>query len=283
MSFGISSRSSSSEARGLLVLPFTDLTRDDEHVNDRYYATADEAFLSQTIFSYVYDEVHGMLQILFCEKRYCTSFFNPIYLVLLAVLYILTFPGALLHYMLLPIIPVRKIENPEERELRSQGLYTAIGIAIWSIPFDAVGIVIGTDVMKLVNKISIAVNAAIILYNLAGLKAMAEEMAISMKTFAVGTLLILLFLIGLAVFDVYNYFTVSFISAIEYSLRLIEIIVFSIICFQVFGLWSIYSKSKASMKEDICYTCILCVLLAIIAAGFLVAVIISEDEAWRVV
>lgn len=232
----------------------------------------------------MYDEVHGMLQILFCEKRFCTTFFNPLYLALFGTLYLLTFPGALLHYLLLPIIPVRKIENPEERELRSQGLYTAIGISVWSIPFDTVGIVIGTDLMQLVNKISIAVNAAIILYNLTGLKAMASELVISMKAFTVGTVLVLMFLIGLAVFDVYNYFTVSYITAIEYTLRLIEIIVYSIICVQVFGLWGIYSKSKpnSNLKEDICFTAILATLLAIIFAGFLVAVLVSEDEAWRV-
>ena len=114
------------------------------------------------------DEVNAMMQIMFCELPYIATMYNPVYCLLFGLLFLLTLPGALLHYLFLCCSPVKKRElaltnnnfkrnlsasnsqifsnyaytyirfvfefslhrYPEERELRSQGIYTAMGMAI---------------------------------------------------------------------------------------------------------------------------------------------------------
>jgi hypothetical protein len=71
---------------------------------------------------------------------------------------------------------VRKLESPEERELRSQGIYAALGLAMISIIFGSIGVNIGQDAMYLVNMISLYVNASIIVSSLIGLKAVGEKL-----------------------------------------------------------------------------------------------------------
>lgn len=93
------------QERAGLLLSFSELTRDDVRDANDLYASSDEAFLSQSLPVYVADEVNAIMQIAFCEIRWCTTFYNPIYLVLFILLYILTFPGAALHWALLDLVP----------------------------------------------------------------------------------------------------------------------------------------------------------------------------------
>ena len=88
-----------------MLLSFSELTRDDVRDANDVYASSGEAFLSQSLFVYVADEVNALLQVAFCEIRLCTTFYNPIYLLLFLLLYILTFPGAALHWLLLDLVP----------------------------------------------------------------------------------------------------------------------------------------------------------------------------------
>lgn len=247
------------------------------------YATSGEAFFGQNIFSYVGDEVHGVLQISCCESRVCTSFYNPFYLILFAVLYILTLPGALLHWALLPCIPVRKLEQPEVRELRSQGIYTAIGIAVISLPFAAIGLFLGDDIMVLINEVAIAVNCAIIVTNLIGLKVIADELFMSTRTYAIGAWIIALFLIGLALVDAYAYLTFSWLTVLVYVLRLLEIFVYSVIAYQCIQLWDLYAdKAGETYESDLIYTLTLTTLFIGVAVAFIVAMVISSENAWRI-
>lgn len=223
-----------------------------------------------------------MLELLFCHVRCCFSWYNPIYVILFITIYLLTFPGAAVHWLLLPIVPVRKFENPEERELRSQGVYTAIGVAIWSLPFAALGLYYGDSLMQLINKISLLVNSSIILFNLIGLKAMADELITSIRIFSVGAFVIVLFLIGLALFDVYEYFTSSWIFIVSYVFRLIQIFVYTVIVMQCMQLWNMYEQSKVKQCLDVGLSIMLVLLLLAIITGFLVAIIIAEDKAWRI-
>jgi hypothetical protein len=111
----------SQHERKSLIVSFSELNRsDDDHLQE--FATADETFLNQNIFSYALDEVHAMMQIMCCNLRLVANCYNPLYLVLFLVLFIIILPGALLHRALMccSCISVRKLESPEERELRSQ-------------------------------------------------------------------------------------------------------------------------------------------------------------------
>jgi len=249
------------------------------------YASPDEAFFGQNIFSYVGDEVHGMLHISCCESQACTSCYNPLYLVLYVVLYILTIPGALLHWALLPCIPVRKLEQPEVRELRSQGIYTAIGIAVISLPFAAVGLFLGDDIMVLTNEVAIAVNCAIIVSSLIGLKVIADELFMSTRTFAIGAWIIALFLTGLALVDAYAFLTYSWLTVLVYVFRLLEIFVYAVIAIQCIQLWDLYDTDKKdeAYNSDLLYTILLSTLFSGVVVGFLVVISLSEENAWRIV
>ena len=268
-----------------MILSFSELVAQEEAapLSGALYANVDEAFFGQNIFAYVGDEVHGMLQIAFCENRWCTSFYNPLYLVLYVLLYIFTIPGALAHWSLLSCIPVRKCEQPEVRELRSQGMYTAIGIAIISLPFAAIGLYLGDDIMVLINEVALAVNCAIIVTNLIGLKVVADELHLSVRTFAVGAWIIALFLVGLALVDTYAYLTFSWLTVISYVFRLLEIFVYTVIAFQCVQLWDLYEdKADEQYGTDVAFTVLLSVLFAGVIVGFVVAISISVENAWRI-
>lgn len=279
---------SSTRKDGGIILSFSELAAQEEGKPLRggssdFYANADEAFFGQNIFSYVGDEVHGMLTIAFCESRWCTTFYNPLYAILYLVLCVLTIPGALLHWALLSCIPVRKLEQPEVRELRSQGMYTAIGIAVISLPFAAIGLFLGDDVMVLINEVALAVNCAIIVTNLIGLKVVADELPISVRTFAVGAWVIVLFLIGLALVDTYAYLTFSWLTVITYVFRLLEIFVYSVIAFQCIQLWDLYSdRGDEQQGTDLAYAVALGTLYVGVVVGFVVAIAISAENAWRI-
>lgn len=199
-------------------------------------------------------------------------------------MYFTIIPGVMIHWLLLPIIPVRSGENPEEREMRSQGVYSSIGLAIYSLPFAAVGLYLGTDTMILINKVSLAVNSSIIIYNLVGLKAMADELKYTMRIFAVGVWLIVAILIGLILFDVYSYVTVSVTMAFYFFFRLLQITIYSVVAYHSMMFWNNYSNTynKNSTCKEVSLSIALLLLLAIIVSGFLVAVVISEQNAWRI-
>ena len=269
-----------SERTGL-ILTFSELNQAEEDGND--YATSDEAFYKQSLPSFVSDEVHAMMHLTFCEIKWCATFWNPLYLIMFIIFYIFTFPGAALHWSLLCWIPVRKREHPEERELRSQGIYTALGVALISIPFAVIGLYLGSDIMVLINEISLAVNSSIIISNLVGLKAMADELVISIRIYSVGAWILVTFLIGLALVDVYEYITFSWLTILIYLLRIFAILVYTIIGVQCIQLWHMYEENDKKYSKDIFYAGILVLMFSVVVIGFIVAIVISEENAWRVI
>jgi len=157
-----------------------------------------------------------------------------------------------------------------------------MGVAIISIPFGVVGLFIGTDVMVLINEIALAVNCSIIVSNLVALKAMADELIISTRTFAVGAWIIDVFLIGLTLIDVYQYVTFDWITILEFVFRVVEIFVYTVIAVQCTQMWSMYETDEKKVTRDIVFTVILSLLFLVVVVGFIVAVVISEDNAWRI-
>ena len=93
----------------------------------------------QSFFKYVADEVNAVLDTLFCESATFTAYYNPLYWVIFSTLYILLLPGAVFHYLIMGHVPVRSREFPEERDLRGQGIYLALGAAIINLPFALYG------------------------------------------------------------------------------------------------------------------------------------------------
>ena len=268
-------------SRKPLVATFSELTQGDADTHHEY-ATADESFSHQNLLSYAMDEVHAMMQILCCNVRSCANFYNPLYLVFFVLFFVVVLPGAALHWLLLGCIPVRKREYPEERELRSQGIYATLGIALISIPFGALGLFIGDPEMVLVNEVSLYVNSSIVVSSLIGLKAIGDELVYTIRVFAVGAWIIDVFLVGLALIDAYSYLTFSWVSVVSYSLRLFGIVIYTIVAVQCIGLWGLYKTKESYRCQDTFLAAALSVIYAGVAAGFIVVVVISEENAWRI-
>jgi hypothetical protein len=260
------------------VVTFSELTQEEDR---REYANAEETFLNQHLIGYTMDEVHAMMQIMCCNNRMCANCYNPFYVLIFTLLFIAVLPGAAAHWALLSCIPVRKKEYPEERELRSQGIYAALGIAIISIPFSVLGLFIGDPEMLLVNEVSLYVNTSIIASSLIGLKAIGDELVYTIRVFAVGAWIIDVFLIGLALVDAYSYLTVSWLTILSYSLRLFTIFIYTIVAIQCLNMWTMYTSRKDSETTDIIYASVLALIYLGVVAGFVAIIVISEENAWR--
>lgn len=157
-----------------------------------------------------------------------------------------------------------------------------MGVAIISIPFGVIGLYLGSDIMVLINEIALAVNCSIIVSNLLALKAMADELIFSTRVFAVGAWIIDVFLIGLALIDVYEYLTFDWVTVLEYFFRIIEIFVYTVIAVQCTQMWNIYETDDKKFTRDIIFCVSLSVLFLVIVIGFILAVVISEEHAWRI-
>jgi hypothetical protein len=271
-----------------LILSMSELSQESQNFEQEYpYATRQQAFYDQSIFGFVVDEVHAMMQVFCCECRTCANFYNPLYILMFGLLYILTLPGAALHWMFLSCVPVRCREYPEEREFRSQGIYTAIGIALISIPFSIIGLFLGEDVMVMINKVAIVVNFCIVATNLIGLRAITDEMLVTTRVFIVGIWIVDFVLIGLALFDVYSFVTVSWETLLDFVLRIFEIFVYTVIGVQSIQFWDLYAESSSTGRrrdetKDWLHAVALALLELVVLAGFVYAVYIAEEKAWRI-
>ncbi len=259
-----------------------------EYDQENLYATKEQAFYDQHVLDFVSDEVHGMMQILFCQSRWCTTFYNPLYLVLFIVLYIFTLPGALMHYWLLECVPVRSREYPEERELRSQGIYTAIGIALWSIPVDIYALVVQDSSEDILfSTMSLVVSICIIGLNFIALKAVADSLVRTMRIFIIAVWIIDAILVCITLFDIatdYGYISVS--DGFIFALRILEIFVFTVIGAQCTQFWNMYMNShlvigtKGALR-DTCLAAIEGIIALLILTNFIYVIVVTEESAWQ--
>lgn len=277
---------SSHRERERLILSLSELSdicENNEFEDEFEFCDSKEAFLNQSIFKFVVDEVHSMLQTLFCDVDCMTSCFNPFYDIIFILFFVITLTGAFIHFFLLDFFPVRKVEMPEERELRTQGLYTAIGSSAISLPFSILGLYEGTNSMIIFNYASLIANVCIIGSCLIVLRAIAEQYYLAIRIFVVGSWIIVVFLIGLALVDVYSYLTLSWLSLVDYFLRLIEIFVYIVIAVQCVAFWNIYPYSRPRhTKKDYTLASILGIMFAVIIIAFVVAFFVSEDHSWSI-
>lgn len=267
-------------------MSMADLNRESRNYDTEAYqfATAEQAFFDQSLLSFVGDEVHAMLQLIFCEKRSCTTLWNPLYLLLFIFLFIITFPGALMHWLLIDFIPVRSREYPEERELRSQGTYLAIGIAFYCIPISIASAILSSHMVAVISGLSVLVSVTLICFMLIALKAIAEELHAAVRIFILGIWTITLILAGLLIFDVASYFYTSPITVVDYLLRLLQLGIYVGISCQILQFWDLYSdKSKAALRrhDDIVNSVVLFFLWAVITFSLVSVLLISRQNAWR--
>jgi len=137
--------------------------------------------------------------------------------------------------------------------------------------------------MVLINEISLAVNSSIIISNLVGLKAMADELVTSIRVYSVGAWILVTFLRGLALVDVYEYITFSWLTILIYLLRIFAILVYTIIGVQCIQLWNMYEDNDKKFSKDVFYSGILVLMFSVVVIGFIVGIVISEENAWRII
>jgi hypothetical protein len=258
------------------------------------YASSQQAFYEQSIFQYVTDEVDAMLRIMFCQMKWCHKWYNPIYLITFSFLFLFTFPGAALHYLLFCCVPVRYREYPEEREMRSQGIYTAMGIAMVSIILACVSFWTSSDGAEyyLLLEMSIAVNSCVILISLSALKAIADELLLATRVYIAGVWLIDIILIILTLFDVYEFLTLSAVTVINLIIRVVQIFVYTVIGVQLIPFWNLYDPNRSLLAnmssqsiirnwKDWHLAALIGFLLGVVLFCLLYTIIFSEEKAWK--
>jgi hypothetical protein len=259
-----------------------------QYDEENLYATEKQAFYDQNLFQFVLDEVHTMMQIMFCQSRWCGNFYNPLFLLLSAILYIFTIPGALLHYLLLGCVPVRYIEHAEERELRSQGIYTAIGISLLSIPFDIYSIFENdSNEQVFISALSFIVNVAIIFFNFIALKAVADGLVMTIRVYIVTVWLIDAILVALTLFDLYtDYSYITVLDGFVFAMRILQIFVYTVIGAQCTQFWDMYANipiltGKKGKLRDSMLASIEIIIGILILGSFIFVIVITEEEAWK--
>lgn len=259
-----------------------------QYDQDNAYASAQQAFYDQTLVTFVSDEVHAMMQIMCCRSRWFANFYNPFYAIIFGILYILTLPGAVLHYWTMSCVPVRYSEYPEERELRSQGIYTALGIALYSIPAAAVSMILdGDEEQQLISIASLIVNICIVFLNLIALKAVADGLRSTVRVYIITVWAIAAVLVALTLFDVYtDYEYISWYDFFDFALRILEIFVYTVIGAQCTSFWDLYTSessqpTKKAKLRDYTLAAFAAIIALVILLNFIVVIAVTEDNAWR--
>lgn len=194
----------------------------------------------QSFFKYVADEVNAVLDTLFCEDPVLTAYYNPLYWVIFAVLYLLLLPGAVFHFLILGHVPVKSGEFPEERDLRGQGIYIALGAAIMNLPFALYGFtngqIIGQEVqLEVANGMALLLTLSMIAMNCIGLAAISYQLRYTLHVFSYGCFAVVLFLIFMSLYGIQDAVEADYdtkVIAVQYVTRLILIVVYVFIYYQ---------------------------------------------------
>lgn len=257
-----------SAENGSGVPTFGDLNRDSARANYNSFGAREEDFWrtepldpnevygKHSFVEYVSDEVCAMLDTMFCENRYLTATYNPIYWVFYFTFFLLHLPGALFHWGVLGYIPVRKAEFPEERDLRSQGIYTALGAALINIPFAFYGFtegeVINQDAqLEVDNGLALLLTLTLVLVNLIALVAISYEYTTTLRVYAMGAFMVVVFLVFLSLYAVKDIITATDASilVVQYTIRILLIFVYSFIALQCLATLNAYDAEVTTKPE----------------------------------
>lgn len=269
-----------------LILNFAELTRNGFDDDDSSVGLVESnfvyAFYNQTLMNFISDEIKSFLNKLFCEIYCVSSFCNPLYVILWLILFILSLPGILLHYVMIKMgfLDVKKKELSEEREVRSHGIYPIMGLTLYGFILNVINIFLDyIQDVELLNEVGLVVNACTIVISLIGLSIITNEYQISMRCFSVGFLTISFFELALIIIDLYSYYSLSNFVIIEYVWRFIELALYSVLTIKALSCWSLY-KSKSTLTYDLLYMIVLILLFSVAVLGLLVGIIISRENSW---
>ena len=253
-------------ADGSNVPTFGELHRDSSRANYNSFRGADfiedfldpnEVYGKDSFFEYVSEEVCAMLDTIFCENRLMTAAYNPVYWVLYIAFYLLHLPGAAFHYGVLGYIPVRKAEFPEERDLRSQGIYTALGAAIINIPFALYGFTEGaigdqSAQLEVDNGLALLLTLVLVGVNCIALIALSYEYVNTLRVYAMGALAVVAFLVFLALYAVKDIWSADDVTVltVQYTIRILLILVYGFIHVQCVAALDAYDSEENAPSAE---------------------------------
>ena len=254
-----------------LVMTVDDLASlsDDSYCAYEYVESRD-AFFDQPLHSFVIDEVRAMLRIFFMQTPCCISHWNPFYVLMFLILFIVTYPGAVLHWLVICYVPVRISEDLEERELRCQGIYSAIGAAILNIPYSVYGIynVSSSKNSELLTShtVTLYVDIAIVFSCLIGLKAITDELGATVRVFVISSFVVNSVLVGLMMCDIPLLVYLDPAIYLEFSLQILTVFISTVVAIQSTHFWDLYTirRSRKALEDHY-----LAGTLALVALGML--------------
>lgn len=270
-----------------LIKSMEDLISESEESDCEFaYVEARDAFFDQPLHSFVIDEVRSMLQILFCQTACCIHCYNPLYFSMFGIMFILTLPGALLHWMVISWVPVRVSEDMEEREIRCQGIYTAMGTALLNIPLNVLALyhssVINDPQLITILTLTIYVDVGIIVFCLAGLKAITDELPMTTRIFVIGAWLMDLVLITLLLCDVHLLASLTLGTAVGFVLKVMFVFISTVVAAQGMHFWSQYSNKVSQRKQriDNCLAVALVMIVLGMVGSLAVVVWLTYERGW---
>lgn len=251
----------------------------------------DELYGGDSFFKYVADEVCAVLDTIFCGHPQLTAYYNPLYWLLYAVLYMLLLPGAAFHYLIIGHLPVKKTEFPEERDLRGQGIYIALGTAIINLPFAIYGFADGQIVgqeaqLRVDNAMALLLSLTLIAVNCIGLAAVSYEFTNTLKFYGYGCIAVVVFLIFMSMYAVGDALEADdkAVIAVQYVIRVILILVYTFIFYQVAYAVKALEAEESTEKEigdfDWRFTYALLAMYALFSACLITALVVADSLNW---
>ena len=245
----------------------------------------------QSFFKYVADEVNAVLDTLFCESATFTAYYNPLYWVIFSTFYILLLPGAVFHYLIMGHVPVRSREFPEERDLRGQGIYLALGAAIINLPFALYGFtkgqIVGQEVqLEVANGMALLLTLSLIAMNCIGLAALSYGLRNTLQVFSVGCLAMVLFLVFMSLYGIHEALEASdtVVIAVQYVTRLLLIFVYIFIfhqCSYAIKAFDAEGRTRPGISaSDWEFTYALLGIYALFTTCVIVALILASKLDW---
>lgn len=241
---------SKSRERDRLIMSMEELTALSDEMDFSFeYVEPRDAFFDQPLHKFVVDEVRSMLRIFFLQTPCCISWYNPIYVVLFCTLFVLTLPGALLHWLVICVVPVRVSEDLEEREFRCQGIYTAIGTATFSMLYSVIAVYYsaedGDQQMATIHTITLYVDVGIIAFCLIGLKGITDELGTTVRIFVLGAWVIDCVLVSLLLCGLKQLSTLQVQVIAEFALKLLIVFISTVVATQSMHFWDMYEVRRS--------------------------------------
>lgn len=257
----------------------------------REFLEPDELYGGESFFKYVGNEVNAVLDTMFCGHPLLTASYNPLYWILFAVLYLLLLPGAAFHLLIIGHVPVKKTEFPEERDLRGQGIYIALGTAIINLPFAIYGFadgqIMGQEVqLKVDNAMALLLSLTLIAANCIGLAAVSYGFRNTLTVYGYGCIAVVVFLIFMSMYAIGDAIEAddTAIIAVQYVTRVFLILDYTFIFYQVSYAVTALEAEDNVQKEisdfDWRFTYALLAMYSLFTACLITALVVADSLDW---